>query len=277
MLRNDSQTYFPRGNLGQYDIDAANNTAGLIILRFNDNAVGCAKYFADTGNPTGAYYDGGSPTDSVVSDTINMSYGGHNPGMSQDGSTAWNRGASNIRLNWEQILGKYYTRIGLSTGTDNTGITITKNNFRWTWTDVTATADYTAIDGNTYHSPKANTPTTLNPHCLYSTQFTVFNGSKVTFYANWVTGQPNPTRLSYHWYSNPQHTQVVVWDGDRSYLNNDLGFGHQQLVTAWFRTPTTSGTYYLTWDLVQENVAWFYDKGATRQDITVIVSGTSCP
>jgi hypothetical protein len=269
--RNDSQAYFPRGNVPSNDTSAANNTAGLTILRFNDNAVACAKYFANTGNPTGSYSDGGSPTDTSVLDSVNHSYGGQNPGMSQNGSIAWTIGAS--ALNWPQVLGKYYTRIGLSAGTNNTGILIPKNNYRWTWTDVTTSDCYASpVDGSTYYCPRANTPTSMRPNCVYPVPFTVFNGSKVTFYGE---GSANPTRLSYHWYN--VSWQVVVWDGIRTLLSSDLGFGQQRLLQAQVRAPSVSGVYYLRWDLVQEGITWHEWKNATPQGNTVSVSGTACP
>lgn len=276
---NISQRYFPNTGVLQAHRDAANNTAGIIILRFNDNTAACARYRADVGNPTLAYSESdGSPTGQSVPDNVNFSNTGHDYGMGQNGSIAWSIGTSRIRLNWPQILGKYYTRIGLSTGTNNTGISIPKNNYRWTWTDVTNTVDWTGVvSGKTYHSPKSNTPTTMRPNCSYNgtIPFTIFNGSKVTFYANWVGGQPNPTRLSYHWYDSSW--QLVTWDGWRTVLDTDLPFGQQRTIMAWLKAPATPGTYYLTWDLVQEQVAWHEWKGGTRQVITVSVSGTPCP
>ena len=270
---NISQRYFPNSGVLQAHRDAANQTAGTTILRFNDNGIACAKYFADAGDPTGSYYDEGSPTDTAVEDDVSISYGGHNPGVGQDGSIAWSLGSSSTRLNWPQILGKYYTRIGLSAGTNNTGILIPKNNYRWTWTDVANTYDYQGIVSQAwYHTPKTNTPTSMRPNCVYQVPFTVFNGSKVTFYSE---GSANPTRLSYHWYNMSR--QTVVWDGTRTYLGGDLGFGQQRLLQAQVRAPVTAGVYYLDWDLVQEGITWHEWKNATRQEVTVSVSGTACP
>ena len=267
---NIAQRYFGNGTVQQFHRDAANGTAAITVLRL-DGEIACAKHFADTGDPTGSFYDDGNPTDTPVEDDVNLSYTGHNPGIGQNGSAAWSKGASNIRLNWPQILGKYYTRIGLSAGTNNTGILIPKNNYRWTWSDVTTTTDYTGTNGETYHSPKSNTPTTMRPNCTYNVPFTIFNGSKVTFYASGA----NPTNLSYHWYNTSW--QVVIWDGIRSLLGSDLGFGQQRTLTAQVRAPSSGGVYYLTWDLVQEGITWYADKYATRQVIAVSVSGTPCP
>lgn len=274
---NNSQRFFGTGVVEQYHRDAANRTAGLTILRFNDNAIACAKHFADTGDPTGSFPDGGSPTNTSVQDDVSHSYTGHNPGIGQNGSSAWTAGSlTYARLNWPQILGKYYTRIGLSTGTNNTGIPIPKNNFRWTWADVTTTIDFTGTNGQTYHSATAKTPTVMRPGCNYAVPFTIFNGSKVDFYANW--GSPaNPTRLSYHWWWDAGHTSWIVWDGYRSW-GTDIGWGTQRTITGWVTPPQgvpLYRTYYLTWDLVQEGVAWFYDKGATRQDVAVFVYDTA--
>jgi hypothetical protein len=271
---NVSQRYFPNTGVLQAHRDAANQTAGITILRFNDGTTACAKYRADVGNPTLAYSEtDGSPTGQSVPDNVNFSNTGHDNGMGQNGSIAWSIGTSSIRLNWPQIVGKYYTRIGLSAGTNNTGILIPKNNYRWTWTDVTATTDWTGVvSGKTYHSPKANTPTTMRPNCTYQVPLTIFNGSKVTFYSE---GSANPTRLSYHWYN--VYWQTVTWDGIRTPLGGDLGFGAQRILQAQVKAPSTVGPYYLTWDLVQEGITWYEWKNGTRQEIFVYVTGTPCP
>lgn len=109
-----------------YQRDAANQTAGTTILRFNDGMIACARYKTDTGDPTLPLLnaDSGSPTLSQVEDDVYYSNRYREAGMSANGSSAWSKGPTNTRLNWPQILGKYYTRIGLSTGTNNTGILI---------------------------------------------------------------------------------------------------------------------------------------------------------
>lgn len=115
----------------------------------------------------------------------------------------------------------------------------------------------------------------MRPNCyLNNVPFTIFNGSKVTFYA----GGANPTRLSYHWYYDPAYQNVAVWDGWRTVLQDgDIPFGRQQTNAAWIKAPTAPGTYYLAWDLVQEGITWYEWKNGTTQKMTVSVSGTPCP
>jgi len=78
-------------------------------------------------------------------------------------------------------------------------------------------------------------------------------------------GQSGKTYLSYHWvrqgYDNtpiyPNSPGIVVWDGLRTRLPNNLGFGGSATLNAQVQTPSAPGRYVLVWDMVEENVTWF--------------------
>ena len=86
----------------------------------------------------------------------------------------------------------------------------------------------------------------------------------------WAAGGLNPVRLGYHW--TDQAGKVVIWDGQRSVLPNDVPLGASVTVTATIATPKTPGTYVLQLDLVQEGVAWFSTNGAPTANRTVSIT-----
>ncbi|HET8568894.1 MAG TPA: SpoIID/LytB domain-containing protein [Candidatus Limnocylindria bacterium] len=78
-----------------------------------------------------------------------------------------------------------------------------------------------------------------------------------------VAGGPNPVRLSYH-----VHTAagaVVVWDGARGILPRDLPAGTSATVPISVQLPSATGDYRVSWDLVQEGVAWLSQYGVTMK------------
>ena len=64
--------------------------------------------------------------------------------------------------------------------------------------------------------------------------------------------------LSYHWYD--ANGKVVVWDGARTALAG-MAPGEVRAVNALVVGPMTAGAYALRFDIVQEGVTWFSDKG----------------
>jgi N-acetylmuramoyl-L-alanine amidase-like protein len=74
--------------------------------------------------------------------------------------------------------------------------------------------------------------------------------------------------LSYHLYNATG--QLVTWDGLRTPLA--IGAGQTATVKAQIGDPLTAGTYTLKFDVVQEGVAWFSDKGVVMASRTVTVT-----
>jgi len=85
----------------------------------------------------------------------------------------------------------------------------------------------------------------------------------------WPASGPNPVHLSYHILT--ADGQVVTWDGLRGALGGDLAVGQNAVVQVPVQLPTATGGYQISWDLVQEGVAWFSQLGVGRlsQPITV--------
>lgn len=84
----------------------------------------------------------------------------------------------------------------------------------------------------------------------------------------WTPTNPNPFRLSYHWFKG---TQEVVRDGLRTSLAGPVAFNQSVSLNANLRAPSSPGTYTLKWDMVHEGVTWFRTKGVPTGDQTVVV------
>lgn len=76
-------------------------------------------------------------------------------------------------------------------------------------------------------------------------------------------------RLSYRWMKPPSKPITPFFD--RIDLPNPLAPGESVELTASIKGPAKPGDYELQFDLVQESVAWFGDKKATRLTIPVKV------
>lgn len=75
--------------------------------------------------------------------------------------------------------------------------------------------------------------------------------------------------LGYHWWDS--RGRKVVYDGIRTRLPHDLSPGGAVTLDAVVRTPQKTGTYVLEFDMVQEHVAWFRDKGSETARLNVKV------
>ncbi len=84
----------------------------------------------------------------------------------------------------------------------------------------------------------------------------------------WTPANPNPFRLSYHWF---QGTTEVISSGLRTNLAGPVGFNQSAVLNANLRAPSNPGTYTLKWDMIQEGITWFRDKGVPPGNQTVVV------
>jgi hypothetical protein len=84
----------------------------------------------------------------------------------------------------------------------------------------------------------------------------------------WTPTNPNPFRLSYHWFRG---TQEVIRDGLRTNLPAPVASTKSVTLNANLRAPSSPGTYILKWDMLQEGVTWFRNKGVPTFDQTVVV------
>jgi len=88
--------------------------------------------------------------------------------------------------------------------------------------------------------------------------------------APWPAYGRRSVHVGNHW-TNAKDGDVVVQDDGRASFTEDLAPGDSEVITLEVRAPTKPGPYLLDIDLVQEEVAWFAERGlaAQRQPVRV--------
>lgn len=117
------------------------------------------------------------------------------------------------------------------------------------------------------------------PGSLKTVRIEVHNDGTKTWQAGPV-GQSGKMYLSYHWIQQgydstpiyPLSPGVVVWDGVRTRLFSNLGFGGSTTLYPQVQVPITPTRYVLMWDMVEENVTWFNWQGTRVGRTTAIVA-----
>jgi hypothetical protein len=88
----------------------------------------------------------------------------------------------------------------------------------------------------------------------------------------WRRTRPNATHLSYHWECPGGGSRSLTdFEGLRTELPSDVPPGGVVDVVAVARGPDAPGEYRLTWDLVEEDVAWFSERGSPKMGQRLIV------
>jgi hypothetical protein len=77
----------------------------------------------------------------------------------------------------------------------------------------------------------------------------------------WPRAGDRPTRLAYHWEPLERPATLADYEGVRTELPIDVPPGGALGLLARARGPASVGAYRLRWDLVQEDVTWFSDRG----------------
>jgi hypothetical protein len=107
--------------------------------------------------------------------------------------------------------------------------------------------------------------TVMKPGTVVKTIVRITNiGSEV-----WPTAGTSPVNLAYHWIDRSKN--IVVFDGERTALPKDLNSGESVKVEATIKSPDQPGEYMLRMTMVQEQVAWFDDRGAKALNYPVTV------
>jgi len=75
--------------------------------------------------------------------------------------------------------------------------------------------------------------------------------------------------LSYCWLDKGE--SALVSETERTHLPRDLRPGEETVLDVVIRAPTIAGDYFLEFDLVQEFVAWFKDKGSQTARVPMAV------
>ncbi len=78
----------------------------------------------------------------------------------------------------------------------------------------------------------------------------------------WVAKGPNRMQLGYHWFT-PEGQLVPAAEDLRMSLPRDIATGQAvELTNVKISAPYEAGNYVLQWDLVEEGITWFSNRGA---------------
>lgn len=258
VLDNRSQAFklvYPDGTTHQNDITtnhiSARSQTDNVFLYRTDSTFACAKYNANTRNPTKACSSSDCPQvpdQETLTSTIDPVDRNNLPetefkpqvGMSQDGTVAWGIGPAG--WDYRQMLSHYYRKVQI--GSQN-------NDYRWVWLNVGNEISFTGFWGDQYNKVAVLTPGLLTPSQLVQVPVKIQNTGDVT----WVAGGASAVKLSYHWYDS-QGTTIVVWNGEQTNLSADVLPGGVISLQAQLRAPAQPGVYTLKWDMLR-GTAWF--------------------
>ena len=87
----------------------------------------------------------------------------------------------------------------------------------------------------------------------------------------WPAAGVQAVHVSYHWIQ-PGTRRVLILDGARTALPHDLAPGKSVTVSAVVDVPAVTGTLLLQWDMVQEDVTWFGERGSPVAEVKVNVT-----
>lgn len=73
--------------------------------------------------------------------------------------------------------------------------------------------------------------------------------------------------LAYHWFD--KKGKALIFDGERTRLPDDLKPEEEVSLKARVISPAQAGEYRLEFDMVQEAVAWFKEKGSKTTSIDI--------
>ncbi len=108
-----------------------------------------------------------------------------------------------------------------------------------------------------------NLPTVLKVTSFSTFKVKVKNISNVA----WPVG--SAINLAYHWLN--KDGKVVVFDGARTPIPHDVKPNEEVVLNAKVYAPTQAGDYILEFDMVQEMVSWFKNKGSRTTRINIKV------
>ncbi|MGD0675039.1 MAG: O-antigen ligase family protein [Polyangiaceae bacterium] len=113
-----------------------------------------------------------------------------------------------------------------------------------------------------------STPVTAGVGELFAVPIRLRNTGTLT----WTRKGEHPFKLSYHWVKPDGEMSLSDFEGRRTDLPMDVPPGGVVQIEARARGPAEGGTYRLRWDLVQEGVTWFSERGNAMADQEVDVT-----
>ncbi len=218
---------------------ARSQTANTFLYRNTANSFACAKYDADTGDPTKACSSSECPdsadrnTLQEVADPVSDDVGSRmSIGMSQNGSVAWGRGTA--PWDYRQALTHYYANVVLANSSDSY--------YRWVWLNV----GNDTVFGDYYG------PINPTPSCVYlggsrPVSIRIQNTSRQTW--------DSTVKLSYRWYSG----STLLNQGPEFSVPSLAPGAPPATINATLSPPTgasAGSSYTLRWDM-KRGSTWF--------------------
>jgi hypothetical protein len=112
-------------------------------------------------------------------------------------------------------------------------------------------------------------PSSLKADSIVNLKVRVKNVSGTLWPAKGLSDGKYAIQLAYHWID--KDGKMVIFEGRRTPLSHDLRPKEEVIVNTSVHTPNQESTYFLQFDMVQELVAWFKDKGSKTADIPIKV------
>ncbi len=123
------------------------------------------------------------------------------------------------------------------------------------------------ISYSAQYDDEGSTPNYLEPGQDFETHVTVKNNGFLLWNN---TGDGHKVHLGTHWL-NRDTGEIVIWDGERGLLLEDVSHDEETTVDINIKAPETPGRYILQYDMVYEGVAWFSEKGVIPLEVNVDV------
>jgi N-acetylmuramoyl-L-alanine amidase len=111
-----------------------------------------------------------------------------------------------------------------------------------------------------------NTPKLFLPDETKSFDLKVKNNGTLV----WASSGSNKVKISYHIYD--KYEKVVIFEGIRTSLPKNISPGDSVTVKISIKVPSKPGSYTIEYDMVQEGITWFGDKGSPtlKKDFKII-------
>jgi hypothetical protein len=110
-------------------------------------------------------------------------------------------------------------------------------------------------------------PTSMKINSSGTIRIKVKNMSPVVWPSKGQSDGKYTINLAYHWLDKGE--KVVVFDGFRTPLPHDIHPNEEVMLDATVATLDREGDYILEWDMVQEGISWFKDRGGKTLRIHV--------
>ncbi|MDD5658790.1 MAG: LCP family protein [Actinomycetota bacterium] len=126
------------------------------------------------------------------------------------------------------------------------------------------------ISYSAQYDDENSTPIYLDPGQEFTSQVVVRNTGFLLWEHYKKVGRID---LGCHWI-NRDTGDIVLWDGPRGLLPNDIAHNEQAKVDMKINAPNKPGRYILQYDMVHESKTWFSEQGVIPLEININVGQT---